>query len=75
MADAAADPPAPLLAAVEQWSEANGVSLILRLSLIETLAITGIALFGFGSIGGMLAGMREEVREVHRAVSQRPRGD
>ena len=45
------------------------------LNLIETLVIAGIALFGFGFIGEMLAGMREEVREVHRAVARRPRDD
>ncbi len=45
------------------------------LNLIETLVIAGIALFGFGFIGEMLAGMREEVREVHRAVSRRPGND
>ena len=41
------------------------------LNLIETLIISGIALFGFGFIGEMLAGMREELRELHRATVRR----
>ena len=32
--------------------------------------ISGIALFGFGFIGELLAGQREEVRELHRAVRE-----
>jgi glycosyltransferase involved in cell wall biosynthesis len=40
------------------------------LNLIETLVISGIALFGFGFVGEMLAGQREEVRELHRAVNE-----
>ena len=38
------------------------------LNLIETLVISGIVLFGFGFIGEMLAGMREEMREIDRVV-------
>jgi len=38
------------------------------LNLIETLVISGIALFGFGFIGELLASHREEMRELHRAV-------
>ena len=38
------------------------------LNLIETLVISGIALFGFGFLGEILAGNREEVRELHRQV-------
>lgn len=38
------------------------------LNLIETLVISGIALFGFGFLGEILAGQREEVRELHRQV-------
>jgi len=51
------------------------------LNLIETLVISGIALFGFGFIGELLASHREETRELHRAVrdayaaSPRGRGD
>lgn len=41
------------------------------LNLIETLVISGIALFGFGFIGEILAGLREELREVHRSVRNR----
>jgi len=39
------------------------------LNLIETLLISGIALFGFGFIGELLASHREEMRELHRTVT------
>lgn len=39
------------------------------LNLIETLVISGIALFGFGFIGELLASHREEMRELHRTVT------
>jgi hypothetical protein len=47
-----------------------GVGFRPVLNLIETLVIAGIALFGFGFIGELLAGQREEVRELHRAVRE-----
>ena len=43
-----------------------GVGFRPLLNLIETLVISGIALFGFGFIGELLAGHREEMRELHR---------
>jgi hypothetical protein len=37
------------------------------LNLVETMVISGIVLFGFGFLGEMIAGLREELREqVHR---------
>jgi hypothetical protein len=36
------------------------------------MVISGIALFGFGFVGEMVAGMREEVRDLARERSQRP---
>jgi len=47
-----------------------GVGFRPLLNLIETLVISGIALFGFGFIGEMLAGQREEMREVRREVAR-----
>jgi glycosyltransferase involved in cell wall biosynthesis len=47
-----------------------GVGFRPLLNLIETLVISGIALFGFGFIGELLAGQREEVRELHRALRE-----
>ncbi|HEX3928396.1 MAG TPA: glycosyltransferase family 2 protein [Gemmatimonadales bacterium] len=38
------------------------------LNLIEMMVISGIALFGFGFIGEMLAGIREEQRELFRRL-------
>lgn len=38
------------------------------LDLIMVLVISGVALFGFGFIGEMLAGMREEMRAVEREM-------
>jgi len=40
------------------------------LDLIMILVISGIALFGFGFVGEMVAGMREEVRALQREVDQ-----
>ena len=40
------------------------------LNLIEILVISGIALFGFGFIGEMLAGQREDMREVRRELAR-----
>jgi glycosyltransferase involved in cell wall biosynthesis len=39
------------------------------LNLIETLVISGIALFGFGFVGEILASQREELRELQRTVA------
>ena len=47
-----------------------GIGFRPLLNLIETLVISGIALFGFGFIGELLAGQREEVRELHRALRE-----
>jgi glycosyltransferase involved in cell wall biosynthesis len=40
------------------------------LDLIMILVISGIALFGFGFVGEMVAGMREEVRGLQRELDQ-----
>jgi hypothetical protein len=34
------------------------------------LVISGVVLFGFGFVGEMLAGMREEVRALEREVER-----
>jgi hypothetical protein len=44
------------------------------LNLVETMVISGIALFGFGFLGEMIAGMREENRETAR-LAERDRGE
>ena len=60
---------------------AAGVALWLRygplhygfrplLDLIMVLVISGIALFGFGFVGEMVAGMREEIRALEREVER-----
>jgi glycosyltransferase involved in cell wall biosynthesis len=46
----------------------NGVGFRPLLNLIEVLVISGIALFGFGFMGEILAGNREELRELHRQI-------
>lgn len=59
-----------------------GVALYLRfgppgigfrplLDLIMVLVICGVALFGFGFVGEMLAGMREELRALEREMERR----
>jgi glycosyltransferase involved in cell wall biosynthesis len=45
-----------------------GVGFRPLLELISVLVISGVALFGFGFIGELLAGQREEIRELHRAI-------
>ena len=60
---------------------AGVVALVLRfgfgigfrpfLNLVETMVISGIVLFGFGFVGDLLAGMREEEREYRRLLDAR----
>jgi glycosyltransferase involved in cell wall biosynthesis len=47
-----------------------GVGFRPLLDLVMVLVISGIALFGFGFVGEMLAGAREELRAVGRSVEQ-----
>ncbi|HWP39195.1 MAG TPA: glycosyltransferase family 2 protein [Gemmatimonadales bacterium] len=47
-----------------------GVGFRPLLDLVMVLVISGIALFGFGFVGEMLAGQREEVRSLGRAVER-----
>jgi glycosyltransferase involved in cell wall biosynthesis len=47
-----------------------GIGLRPLLSLTLILVISGIALFGFGFIGELLAGQREELRSLSRAVER-----
>ena len=59
---------------------AGVVALVLRfgygigfrplLNLVETMVISGIALFGFGLVGELVAGLREENREIARALGR-----
>ena len=46
-----------------------GIGFRPLLNLIETLVISGIALFGFGFIGELIAGQREELRELRDALT------
>lgn len=60
---------------------AGVVALVLRfgfgigfrplLNLVETMVITGTVLFGFGFVGELVAGMREEQRELARRLTDR----
>ncbi|HEX9582590.1 MAG TPA: glycosyltransferase family 2 protein [Gemmatimonadales bacterium] len=47
-----------------------GVGFRPLLDLVMVLVISGIALFGFGFVGEMLAGQREELRSLSRAVER-----
>jgi glycosyltransferase involved in cell wall biosynthesis len=59
---------------------AGVVALVLRfgfgigfrplLNLVETMVISGIALFGFGFVGELVAGLREENRELARSLER-----
>jgi glycosyltransferase involved in cell wall biosynthesis len=43
-----------------------GIGFRPLLNLVETMVISGIALFGFGFVGELIAGQREELRELAR---------
>ncbi len=45
------------------------------LNLVETMVICGIALFGFGLLGEMVAGLQEETRAVARALDRLDKPD
>ncbi|HEX3276631.1 MAG TPA: glycosyltransferase family 2 protein [Gemmatimonadales bacterium] len=45
------------------------------LNLVEIMVISGIALFGFGLIGEMVAGLQEETRAVARALDRLDKPD
>lgn len=47
-----------------------GIGFRPLLNLIETMIISGIVLFGFGFLGEMVAGLREELRESVRRQGQ-----
>lgn len=47
-----------------------GIGFRPLLNLVEIMVISGIALFGFGIVGDLVAGMREEQREVARALAR-----
>ncbi|MGE0441873.1 MAG: glycosyltransferase family 2 protein [Gemmatimonadales bacterium] len=48
-----------------------GVGFRPLLTLVETLVISGIALFGFGFVAEVVAGLREEVRDLSRELRRR----
>jgi glycosyltransferase involved in cell wall biosynthesis len=43
-----------------------GIGFRPLLNLVETMVISGIVLFGFGFLGEMIAGMREELAHLHQ---------
>jgi glycosyltransferase involved in cell wall biosynthesis len=45
------------------------------LNLVETMVICGVVLFGFGFVGELIAGMREENRAIVRELARRSQGD
>ncbi len=47
-----------------------GIGFRPLLNLVETMVISGIVLFGFGFVGEMVAGMREETREIARSLDR-----
>ncbi|HET7604021.1 MAG TPA: DPM/DPG synthase family glycosyltransferase [Gemmatimonadales bacterium] len=53
-----------------------GIGFRPLLNLVETMVISGIALFGFGFVGEIVAGQREETRELlRRLANAAPPGD
>ncbi|MFL5402038.1 MAG: glycosyltransferase family 2 protein [Gemmatimonadales bacterium] len=52
-----------------------GIGLRPLLNLVEVMVISGIVLFGFGFLGEMIAGMREETGEIARALARLEKPD
>jgi glycosyltransferase involved in cell wall biosynthesis len=52
-----------------------GIGLRPLLNLVEMMVISGIVLFGFGFLGEIVAGMREETREIARDISRLEKHD
>ena len=52
-----------------------GIGLRPLLNLVEMMIICGIVLFGFGFIGEIIAGMREETREIARGLARLEKPD
>jgi hypothetical protein len=52
-----------------------GIGLRPLLDLVETMVISGVVLFGFGFLGEMIAGMREETREIARGLARLEKPD
>lgn len=66
-----------LVGAVALWLRFGPARLGFRplLDLIMVLVISGVSLFGFGFVGEMVAGMREELRALERELARlRERG-
>jgi glycosyltransferase involved in cell wall biosynthesis len=47
-----------------------GIGFRPLLNLVETMVISGIALFGFGFVGEMIAGLREDLQGLRRDVAR-----
>ena len=47
-----------------------GIGFRPLLNLVETMVISGIALFGFGFVGELVAGLREDTRDLARAIAR-----
>lgn len=62
---------AGIVAVVLRFSIRADVALLV--SLVQTMLITGVVLFGFGFLGELVAGLREEQRELARRVEFRSR--
>src|SRR5215211_3383473 len=52
-----------------------GIGFRPLLNLVEMMVISGIALFGFGLLGEMIAGLQEETRAVARALDRLDKPD
>jgi glycosyltransferase involved in cell wall biosynthesis len=52
-----------------------GIGFRPLLNLVEIMVISGIALFGFGLLGEMIAGLQEETRAVARALDRLDKPD
>jgi glycosyltransferase involved in cell wall biosynthesis len=62
---------AGVVAVVLRFSIRADVALLVN--LVQTMLITGVVLFGFGFLGELVAGLREEQREFARRIESRSR--
>ena len=58
-----------LIAVILRFTQRADVALMVN--LVMTMVITGVMLFGFGLVGELVAGLREEQRELARRLQDR----
>ncbi len=60
---------AGIVALILRFALPTKADVTLLVSLVETMVISGVVLFGFGFVGELVAGLREEQRELARRLT------